>query len=191
MDRVLVSTDDEEIAAVATAHGAEVPWLRPPELATDEAPEWLAWKHAVVEVERVDGPFDEFVSVPTTSPLRSPDDIEACIGHFRRGAFDAVLSVRAAERNPWFNMIRLGPDGLATLCCEEGPSPSRRQEAPSVFDITTVAYVLDPGFILTAGGLFEGRVGAVEIPRRRAVDIDDHLDLEVARCLFDSPGPEA
>lgn len=191
VDRVLVSTDDEEIAAVAAANGAEVPWLRPPELATDDAPEWLAWKHAVAEVERTDGPFDEFVSVPTTSPLRTPDDIDACIGHFRGGAFDAVLSVRAAERNPWFNMIRFGPDGLARLCCGEGPSPSRRQAAPPVFDITTVAYVLDPRFILEAGGFFEGRVGAVEIPRRRAIDIDDHLDLEIARCLFGSPGPEA
>src|SRR5690349_10660690 len=79
IDRVIVSTDDAEIAEVGRAHGAETPFMRPADLATDTSPEWLSWQHAIRTVRSQSGPFDLFVSVPTTSPLRRPEDISAAI----------------------------------------------------------------------------------------------------------------
>ena len=80
IDRVIVSTDSDEIAAVAIEYGAEVPFMRPPELACDNSPEWFAWQHALDFLRANEGDMPNmFVSVPATAPLRSPDDIEKCI----------------------------------------------------------------------------------------------------------------
>ena len=73
--RVVVSTDDAEIAAIARQYGAEVPFMRPAELARDDSPEWLAWQHAIRSL----GEMDALVSVPPTSPLRTVDDVDGCI----------------------------------------------------------------------------------------------------------------
>ena len=184
VDRVVVSTDDEEIADAARQWGAEVPFMRPAHLASDEAPEWLAWQHALETVEQMGGaPVDLFVSIPATAPLRVAADVDACIDHFNAGDFDVVLTVTPAARNPYFNMVTLDPDGRAQLVIPPETTVHRRQSAPAVFDITTVCYVVRPAFLKTAGGLFDGRVGAVTVPYERSIDIDTATDLRVAEAL--------
>src|SRR4051812_30459342 len=76
IERVVVSTDDDDIARVAEAAGALVPFRRPAELASDTAPEWLAWRHAVVTYEELfgTGSIDTFVCLPATAPLRRGED---------------------------------------------------------------------------------------------------------------------
>ncbi|MHA1597316.1 MAG: acylneuraminate cytidylyltransferase family protein [Alphaproteobacteria bacterium] len=186
IDRIIVSTDDEEIAAAARQYGAEVPFLRPPELATDDAPEWLAWRHALGEMKAEAENVGLFVSVPTTSPLRAPADIDACVARFREGDCDAVFAVTPAAHNPYFNMVTLDDDGLAHLAIQPDGEVKRRQAAPPVFDITTVCYVVSPSFIERADGLFDGRIGVVEVPGERAVDIDTELDFKIAEALKDA-----
>ena len=181
IERMFVSTDDAAIAEAARGHGAEVPFLRPEELAADDAPEWLAWRHAVDNVDDC----DVFVSLPATSPLRTADDVRACVAAYTRGGCDIVITVRAAQRHPSFNMVTIGADGLARLAMPPDAAITRRQDAPKVFDMTTVAYVTSPGFIRRASGAFEGRVRAVEIPPERALDIDDELDYRFARFLLE------
>ena len=190
IDRVVVSTDDEEIAEVARRWGAEVPFLRPPELAGDRSPEWLAWRHAIESLQAVPGarPIDLFCTLPATSPLRAVDDVEACIAKLEGGAFDAVITVREAARSPYYNMVTLDGDGAAALVIPPDQPLHRRQDVPAVYDITTVAYVARPGFILNQSGLFAGRVGAVVVPVERALDIDTPYDLRIAEALApDSP----
>lgn len=184
VDRVVVSTDDPGIAAVAREYGAEVPWVRPADLASDQAPEWLAWQHALGACADAGIRVDLFVSVPATAPLRLPSDIDACIERFRAGGCDAVVTVCAAQRNPYFNMVLLDEGGTVRPVLEPGREVARRQDAPAVFDLTTVAYVADPSFVRRSSGLFEGQVAAVVVPRERALDIDDELDLELAELLF-------
>jgi len=180
IDRVVVSTDDEEIARVARQWGAEVPFMRPAELATDEAPEWLAWRHALQETEDV----GTFVCVPATAPLRQPGDIEACLGRLGIGDVDVVFVVTAAAHNPYFNMVTLDGDGLAHLAMQAQDQHHQRQSAPAMFDITTVCYATHPQFIARAEGLFDGRVGVVEVPPERALDIDTEFDFRVAEALL-------
>lgn len=185
IERVVVSTDDADIAGTARALGAEVPFMRPADLATDEAPEWLAWRHAL---EALGEPVGTFVSVPPTSPLRRPDDIDACVRRLDAGDVDVVLTVTPARRNPWFNMVTVDDAGLARLVNEPTEPIHRRQAAPAVFDITTVCYAARPAFVAHADGLFAGRVGVVEVPPKRALDIDDALDLEIAEALMAKGG---
>lgn len=85
--QVVVSTDDEAIAEVARQQGALVPFLRPAELASDKASEWLAWQHAVSHCLRDPsiGPFSVFISLPATAPLRQVQDIDACLTRYGQG----------------------------------------------------------------------------------------------------------
>lgn len=184
VETVVVSTDDAEIAEVARAHGAEVPFLRPAELAQDNSPEWLAWRHAVSWFEQERGPFDCFVSLPATSPFRAVEDVTACIERIRQDpATDAVITVTEASRSPYFNMVRLDGEQHAEIVLSSGAGISRRQDVPPVYDITTVAYAVRPRFILTAERLFAGTVSAVLVPVERAADIDTEFDFRLAEAI--------
>ena len=182
IQRVIVSTDDEEIAATARAHGAEVPALRPAELASDTASEWLAWRHAITAL--AGAPFDVFVSIPPTAPLRSVADVDACIETLLGGDCDIVITASEAHRNPYFNMITRDADGTARIVIAPEGKVTRRQDAPAVYDVTTVAYAARPDFILRESGIFAGRVKAVLIPAERALDIDTQLDFDFAEFLL-------
>jgi CMP-N-acetylneuraminic acid synthetase len=187
IDRVVVSTDDEEIADTARQWGAEVPFLRPAELATDTAPEWLAWRHALDAVEpSADGGIAAFVSIPPTAPMRQPADVDACVARFMKGDVDVVLTITPANRNPYFNMVTVDDAGLAQLAIPPDKTVHNRQSAPPVFDITTVCYAVRPQFLRDREDLFAGRVGTVEVPAERAADIDTELDLKIAEALAEA-----
>ena len=185
--KVVVSTDDEEIAEVARCAGAYIPFMRPKELATDNAPEWLAWQHAIRSLRDAGEQLDVFLSLPTTSPLRLPADVDCCLNTLAQGDSDIVITVREAERSPYFNMVRRDPDGSLRLAVEG--QFHRRQDAPQLFDMTTVAYAAKADYILSANSIFDGKVRAVQIPRERALDIDTELDLLMGRFLIDKVNP--
>ena len=178
-DRIVVSTDDEEIAEVARKYGADVPFLRPKELALDGSPEWAAWRHAVEALPS----FGRFVSLPATAPLRSSEDVLAAVKRHEEGGWDTVLAVTPSQRSPSFNMVTLDKYGSASILFPPSSVIARRQDAPAVYDISTVVYVTTPSFIREANGLFDGRVGTVIVPKERAVDIDDEMDFLVAEAL--------
>jgi len=185
INRVIVSTDSDEITAVAREFGADVPFLRPAELAQDDSPEWLAWRHALQYLLDTEGKLpDAMVSVPATSPMREPVDIENCLREFSVGDADIVVTMTEAHRNPWFNMVKRNADETVELVMPPTDAITRRQDAPSVFDMTTVAYVINPSFVFSNSSIFSGRVRAVEIPLERAIDIDTMLDFEIAEYLM-------
>ncbi len=183
---VLCSTDSEEIRTVAEQHGATVPFLRPAELAEDDSPEWLSWKHLAQHLmETGASPENLLVSLPATAPLRTVADVESAIAMYRTSGADVVVSYTPAARSPWFNMVTEGTDGfLRTVIETDGDGVSRRQDAPKVFDLATVVYVTTLGFVLGADSLFEGKVAGVEVPAERAIDIDTQLDFDIAEYLF-------
>ena len=183
--RVIVSTDSKEIAAVAAQYGAEVPFIRPSHLAKDDSPEWLSWRHALEFIHKDEGSFpDAMVSVPVTAPLRQPVDIERCLEFFSKGDADVVITVTDAHRNPYFNMVTMQSNGSIGLVMSPTSGISRRQDAPKVFDMTTVAYVAEPEFVMAHEFAFAGRVKAVHVPIERSIDIDTLLDFEMAEFLF-------
>ena len=183
--RVIVSTDSEEIACVAREFGAEAPFVRPPELARDDSPEWLAWRHGLNYLLESEGHLpDAMVSVPVTAPLRLPVDIENCLNEYAKGDADSVITVSEAHRSPYFNMVKGNQDGTVSLVIPPSSTVARRQDAPQVYDITTVAYVVSPPFVFERNSLFEGRVRAVTIPLERSIDIDTLLDFQIAEYLM-------
>jgi len=181
ISRVFVSTDDEAIAKVAIRYGAEV-IERPVELAGDNSPEWLAWRHAIEWLGARNEVFDKFISLPTTSPLRSVVDINNCLDKLDNET-DIVVTMTETSRSPFFNMVREDNEYIKLLIDVE-KSYSRRQDVPKAFDMTTVAYVLWPKFVMENDGIFQGRVKSVVIPNERAIDIDTKLDFEIAELLI-------
>jgi CMP-N-acetylneuraminic acid synthetase len=189
IERIIVSTDSEEIAAVSRSFGAEVPFMRPAELARDDSPEWLAWRHALTFIQETEGELPEaMLSVPTTAPLRLPIDLEHCLDEFAKGDADMVITVSEAHRNPWFNMVKGNPDGTVGLVNSPVSGITRRQDAPAVFDMATVAYVARPQFVMQQMGTFSGRVRAVTVPLERAIDIDTLFDFQLAEFLISRRG---
>ena len=190
VDRVVVSTDDEKIADIAREYGAEVPFMRPPELAQDNTPEPLAWQHALRTLnDSGEWPkIDVFVSIPATSPLRAVGDIDACIRELLKGDADLVITVKPSERNPYFNMVVLDDNGYARLVIPPEQEMHHRQNAPSVYDMATVAYAARPEYILSSVKLFDGKVKAVVVPRDRGMDIDTEMDLKFAEFLLSEDG---
>ena len=184
ISRIIVSTDSEEIAKVALKYGAEVPFMRPKELAQDDSPEWLVWKHAIKHVESYGNEdIDAIIVLPVTAPLRSVKDVNSCIDLFEESEVDSVITVSEASRSPYFNMIVNNDSGYASLVISPENQITRRQDAPEVFDMTTVAYVVNTNVVKQSNSIFEGKVKSIIIPQERSIDIDTLLDFKIAECL--------
>lgn len=188
IERVIVSTDSEEIAAVARKAGAEIPFMRPADLAQDHSSEWLVWRHALSHLKETDGSYpDALMSVPATAPLRAIDDLDRCLDEYQKGGADVVVTVTDAHRSPYFNMVKVQSDGTVGLVIPPASAVTRRQDVPVVYDMTTVAYVVRPEFVMSRNGIFEGKVRHVHVPVDRALDIDTPVDFQIAECLMQSP----
>ena len=187
IEKVFVSTDSKKIADKAKNYGAEVPFLRPKKLASDNSPEILSIRHAInFFIKRLKIKPDYIVSIPTTAPLRSTKDIEACIFKAIKYKHDVVFSVTASKRNPYFNMVEFKKNNKINLICKSDKKLYNRQKAPKCFDLTTVCYVFKTKFILNNLNLFSGDTGFVEIPSHRAIDIDESIDYEFAKFMAKS-----
>lgn len=189
ISEVFVSTDDEAIKESAREAGAVV-IDRPADLAGDTSPEWLAWRHAIEWVTEHYGTFDNFVSLPATSPLRAVEDVEEAILKKANTNADICIAVTPASRSPYFNMVKMNETGFVELVIQPEGTVSRRQDSPDVFDITTVVYVASPEYIMNNFGLFSGKVASVLVPKERAVDIDDIYDFRMAEMLINLKNEE-
>lgn len=181
VSEVYVSTDDKEIAKVAQLHDAKV-IIRPDTLASDNSPELESWKHAINYLKDKKKYFDKFISLPTTSPLRSKEDVISCL-EMLDDSSDLIVAVTESQRSPFFNIVKIDEKGLLKVFSEDN-SYARRQDVPKSYDLTTVSYVSTPDFILSATKILEGRVKAVIVPQERALDIDTEMDLMLAKLII-------
>lgn len=184
IDAVVVSTDCPDMYAHAVAKGALDIGLRPAHLATDDAPKWGVWQHALDAVEAIRGPATGFVDLDCTSPLRLLGDIDGAIDLFQDQAPDMVMSVCESRKNPYFNMVE--PDETGALQVSK-PLPGgtwARQNAPVVFDHVGLVYVLDPAYLRRAKTIYEGRVIPYVIPAERCLDIDEPIDWKIVEFLL-------
>ncbi len=185
IDEVYVSTEDDEIAAISEEYGAKVPFKRPSELATDDSPEWLSWRHAMEYFSEKGMLPDIMISLPTTSPLRSNSDINQCLEKLVSDDCDGVITISKNKRHPMFNMIKMNKSGLVSLFTEGEEKVTRRQDAPTAYDITTVAYALNTDFLLNSDNIFQGKIRAVEIPEERSIDIDTEFDFQMTSNILE------
>ena len=181
--KIFVSTDSIRIKKEALKYKAQVPFIRPKHLSTDSSPEIYAWRHAIDFLNNKLNIFPDYiVSMPTTSPLRTISDINKCLSLAIKNKLDMVFAITNSHKNPYFNML-LEKKGKLQIVIKKNKKISRRQDAPKCFDLTTVCYVFKPNYIKSNFNLFSGKVGYVNIPKQRAIDIDDIWDYRIATSL--------
>ncbi|MBE7940346.1 MULTISPECIES: acylneuraminate cytidylyltransferase family protein [Ramlibacter] len=183
IDGVYVSTDDEEIARIAREHGATVPYRRPAELATDQAPKIPAIEHLVAHLEGQGEAIDFVVDLQPTSPLRTPADIEAALAQARAGDADLVTTVTEPSHNPYYTLVEVQADGCVAL--SKPNAAVRRQDVPAVWGLNGSVYVWRRAALARAArdGFWTVRIQPCAMPRERSVDIDDLFDFEFAQWL--------
>ena len=182
--RTIVTTDDEEIASVSRASGADVPFIRPAELARDEtagiepilhAVRWLA-EHQHYRPQVV-------ISLQPTSPLRASSDIDAALDLLEARRADAVVSVTPVRQHPYW-MKRLDDSGFIHDFLRQQTPIGRRQELPPVYALNGAIYLARREFLLERESWYGGRTAGYVMPLERSVDIDTAWDVRVAELLL-------
>jgi CMP-N,N'-diacetyllegionaminic acid synthase len=181
---VVVSTDDPRIHAHAVARGALDIGLRPDHLATDAAPKWQVWQHALAESEARIGPVDAFLDLDCTAPLRLPEDVDTALDLFLAQAPDMVMSCCEARKNPYFNLVEPDASGALKVSKPLTGGVWARQKAPLVYDHVGVVYVVAPGYLRSARTIYEGRVIPYVLPAERCHDIDTAHDFLLVEFLL-------
>jgi CMP-N-acetylneuraminic acid synthetase len=185
--RLVLSTDDPEIAAVGRACGLEVPFLRPSELAADDTPMVDVVLHAVRWLDAAGDRFDAVCLLQPTTPYRRAEDVAACIELLRASGADCVVSVRPvpAEYHPyWVYQAEAG--GALRLVSGARVPPTRRQELPPCCYRDGAVYVIRVASLLETGSLYGDRVYGRVSDDDRAVNINDPADWERAERLLEA-----
>jgi|TARA_B100000787_G_scaffold21806_1_gene14759 CMP-N-acetylneuraminic acid synthetase len=181
---IIVSTDSLKIAKVSIKAGASVPFIRPKKLSGNKTPEIEVWQHAVKEYKKILGFTPEnIISLPPTSPLRNKDDIEKCIKLYKTGRYDLVIMGYISNHNPYFNMV-VKKNEFVSIVLKTKKNIYRRQDVPKIYNISTSCYIVNTKYLMKTKNLFNGRVGMVEAPIERSIDIDTPLDLFIANKIY-------
>lgn len=184
VDRVIVSTDCHElVSACRGVDGVEVPFMRPAELATDDASAIDAYLHAATWLAEHEGraPKSLCVLLPT-SPLRRPGDIDAAIALFKAKDARVVLSVVETKPAAWLQFKR--QDGRLTPILGHEASVANRQDLPATWAPNGSVYVFDVDALRRTRTYFGASTFGLEMPPERSVDIDSEVDFALAEILF-------
>ena len=184
LDRVILSTDDTEIAGVAKACGAEVPFMRPAEMAADASPVIDATLHAFQWLEKNENYFPMFgMLLQPTSPLRTAGDIQKAVAlAVERGA-DAVVSVAEADRHPYL-MKAIDAQGRLSPFVDTPLSESRRQDLPPVYAINGAIYLVKRTVLQERRSWCPAGALAYVMPAERSLDVDTPWDLKLADLIL-------
>ena len=185
LDRIVVSTDDEEIAAISRECGADVPFHRPPELAQDNTPGVDPVIHAIQWLEAHEEYRPEYVLLlQPTSPLRTAGDIAGVVEMARTTGADTVLGICAAKVHP-FSTLRLAENGqltgfLSSDWREQQRRYPRRQDLPEAHVENGALYLTRRKVILETRTFYGEKMYGYVMPEERSIDIDTPLDLWIA-----------
>jgi CMP-N-acetylneuraminic acid synthetase len=184
VSRVVVSTDDAAIAQAARQWGAEVPFLRPAELAQDDTPHHRVLGHALDWLEDHEGYRPQYLLLlQPTSPLRTSDDIEGAVALAADKDADAVLGVRPARDHPLLARI-LDSEGRVSPFCRPEAQAARRQDFPPAFAVNGAIYLFKPRALRERGANYmQGAYGYV-MPEERSLDVDTAWDFRLAELVF-------
>lgn len=178
IDRVIVSTDDKKYASLSQKLGAEVPFIRPAELAKDNSPSISFILHALEELPDA----NELLLLQPTSPLRTTEDIESLITFWKSTPRESIISITPAEVHPSW-MFALNQDStLKPLSANK--KAFRRQDLPNTYVINGALYLATRDFLVREKSFFSKNTLGYLIPKERSIDIDTELDWFYAESLM-------
>lgn len=183
---ICLSTDSQEIIDVAREYGLEVPFVRPPHLATDRAASYDVIMHAIDFYETKGIIYDRVVLLQPTSPLRTADDIRRAIASWSPD-IDMAVSVREARTNPYYGAFETDEQGMLHISKGDGRY-TRRQDAPKVWEYNGAVYVMTVSSLKQKKMSEFTRIVPVEMDAKRSVDLDTPLDWMMAEAIAKENG---
>ncbi|MGA3008372.1 MAG: acylneuraminate cytidylyltransferase family protein [Opitutaceae bacterium] len=187
IDRVIVSTDDSRIASVGREYGAEV-YARPPHLATDDALVIDALKDLIATLQTEHEQPEWMILLEPTCPLRTADDVRACLNLLAQDGNDSVATFKEADLNP-HRAWRI-VDGIPEVFIPGAVPWLPRQKLPRAYQLNGAVYVFRTNLLAEeTKSLLLGKSAAVVMPRDRSQDIDDSVDFAIVEALLKKPNP--
>lgn len=186
LDRVIVSTDDDEIAEISKKYGAEVPFKRPAELATDTAHTPEVIEHAVSWLEKNENyPVFAVVTLQPTSPLRKTRHIDEGIKKFLEGNHNSLISIKEAF-SPYWMFKTEGNRAIPFVDYEKelgkvNPLELERQQLPRVYRVEGTLYITKRDYLKKEMSRFDLKnCGYILLDEKESLDIDTEIDFKLA-----------
>ena len=186
LTRYIVSTDDKDIKEISEKYGADVPFLRPKELATDTASSAAAIKHAVNFVEQEENcNYDFVIELMCTNPLKNVIDIDACIKKLIDTNADSVIAVHKLDDHHPARIKKIVNDYIVDFCVSEEPESRRQDLKPEAYIRSGSIYALKRDHIIIEGLRYGSKNSRPYIlPTERAVNVDTEIDFLVAEKML-------
>ena len=189
ISRVVCSTDDAEIAKIALIAGAEVPFLRPKHLSTDEAPTPPVIEHAIHYIESQENKkVDIVVTLQPTSPLRNNLHIERALSQFFGGCYDSLVSVRTGH-SPWWMFTIENDEAKPLLSPKEAIDPFNlgRQNLPTIYEINGAIYITNRDFLEHSSSIISrNNCDLYIMSQEDSLDIDTMVDFKITEEILKS-----
>lgn len=182
IDKLVVSTDDEEIAKIAKECGAEVPYIRPKYLAKDTTPTFPVVVHMLKYLKYQNYLPDIVVLLDATSPLKKVEDIVRCINTVKSKS-DAAITVCETRQNPYFTQLEYEGDYLS-LSKKMDKIPTRRQDAPSVYFINGSVWAIKTNVLLEEKTFCPKKTLPVIVPEERSLQVDTPFDFKILEIVM-------
>ena len=180
IDRVILSSDDQEIIETAKRWSCDVPFQRPPALASDVASSFEVVRHAVTEVSG----YDYVMLLQPTSPLREAADIDAAVDLMRASGAPSCASVCRVTQLPYL-MYALSDDGRLESLFPGHKTSARRQDQPPIYRLNGAIYLVRIDRLLETEQFVDELTIAYEMPEHRSIDIDEAADFEKFRAIIE------
>ena len=178
IDKVIVSTNDLEIAEVAKNLGADVPFLRPEDISGDKSKSIDAFIHAIKELEKLEGKYDYILLLQNTSPLRQSWHIDEAIEKLIESGERSLVSVSEVTEHPC--IMRTLNEKNETINLMNMSGDMRRQDFPPIYIVNGAIYIQKNDEYLNLDTNLNGGKLAYVMAREYSVDIDEYLDLDIA-----------
>ncbi len=186
LTRYIISTDDPEIKKIAEGNGAEVPFLRPADLATDKASSMVALNHAIDYAEKEEGiKYDYVIELMCTNPLKTVKDIDSCISKLVQTGADSVIAVHKLEDHHPIRIKKIINDRIVDFCLPEKLDSRRQDLKPDAYIRSGSIYALKRDELM----IHNRRYGTENsrpyiLPPERAINVDTEIDFLVAETLI-------
>lgn len=179
---ILVSTDSETYGEIAIKYGAEVPFYRSEENASDVASSWDVVKEVLRKYMEMGVEFDTFTLLQPTSPLRKTEDILNAYQIFKEKKATAVVSVCEMEHSPlWSNTL---PEDNSLAGFLKSESNKQRQKLETFYRINGAIYMANVKEFLKDTNLYRDNCYAYKMSAERSIDIDTELDFKIAETII-------
>ncbi|KPK42814.1 MAG: CMP-N-acetlyneuraminic acid synthetase [Omnitrophica WOR_2 bacterium SM23_29] len=183
IDRIIVSTDDKEIARISKKYGAEVPFMRPKKLAGDNVKGIKVVSHAVAWLQKNNSVFELLMLLQPTSPLRTSKDIDAAIKLLFKKNAQAVISITETDHHPYFSNTLPSNGRMANFLRPESINKNR-QELPAFYRLNGAIYLAYVSYIKKKKNFLGKNTFAYTMPSERSIDIDSEIDFKLAELLL-------